>query len=126
MPPVGRARLGPADPGPVQLSCSERQGPVVLLQVERSCLAVGAFWYEAEGSGTRLCKAVRPEVWVVDNASFPKCGTASVAVARQYCGLWASGSRRRKRRPATPQHTTRPEDLSGRQVCRLMRLVPQP
>jgi SRSO17 transposase len=34
----------------------------------------------------RLCEAIRPEVWVVDDVSFPKCGTASVGVARQYCG----------------------------------------
>ncbi|WP_199571680.1 IS701 family transposase [Streptomyces murinus] len=34
----------------------------------------------------RLCQAVRPEVWVVDDVSFPKCGRASVGVARQYCG----------------------------------------
>ncbi|MBP8539977.1 IS701 family transposase [Streptomyces sp. MK37H] len=34
----------------------------------------------------RLCEAVQPEVWVVDDVSFPKCGTASVGVARQYCG----------------------------------------
>ncbi|MFD7260079.1 IS701 family transposase [Streptomyces sp. NPDC059874] len=34
----------------------------------------------------RLCEAVRPEVWVVDDVSFPKCGTSSVGVARQYCG----------------------------------------
>ncbi|MGD6747520.1 IS701 family transposase [Streptomyces sp. BH106] len=34
----------------------------------------------------RLCQVIRPEVWVVDDVSFPKCGTASVGVARQYCG----------------------------------------
>ncbi|MDF3303362.1 IS701 family transposase [Streptomyces tropicalis] len=34
----------------------------------------------------RLCEAVRPEVWVIDDVSFPKCGQASVGVARQYCG----------------------------------------
>lgn len=34
----------------------------------------------------RLTEAVRPEVWVIDDVSFPKCGTASVGVARQYCG----------------------------------------
>ena len=34
----------------------------------------------------RLCEAIQPEVWVVDDVSFPKCGTASVGVARQYCG----------------------------------------
>lgn len=34
----------------------------------------------------RLTKAVRPEVWVVDDVSFPKCGRASAGVARQYCG----------------------------------------
>jgi SRSO17 transposase len=34
----------------------------------------------------RLCEAVRPEVWVVDDVSFRKCGTASAGVARQYCG----------------------------------------
>ncbi|WP_189944355.1 IS701 family transposase [Streptomyces aurantiogriseus] len=34
----------------------------------------------------RLCEAIAPQVWVVDDVSFPKCGTASAAVARQYCG----------------------------------------
>ncbi|MFF3342748.1 IS701 family transposase [Streptomyces flavidovirens] len=34
----------------------------------------------------RLCEAINPEVWVVDDVSFPKCGIASVGVARQYCG----------------------------------------
>ncbi len=34
----------------------------------------------------RLCEAIAPEVWVVDDVSFPKCGTASAGVARQYCG----------------------------------------
>ncbi|MGW2447870.1 IS701 family transposase [Streptomyces sp. NPDC001675] len=33
----------------------------------------------------RLCKVIAPDVWVVDDVSFPKCGTASVGVARQYC-----------------------------------------
>lgn len=34
----------------------------------------------------RLSGAIGPEVWVIDDVSFPKCGTASVGVARQYCG----------------------------------------
>lgn len=34
----------------------------------------------------RLTEAVTPEVWVIDDVSFPKCGTRSVGVARQYCG----------------------------------------
>ncbi|GAA5029136.1 IS701 family transposase [Streptomyces siamensis] len=34
----------------------------------------------------RLCEVVQPEVWVVDDVSFPKCGTTSLGVARQYCG----------------------------------------
>ncbi|MFE1381137.1 IS701 family transposase [Streptomyces sp. NPDC058740] len=34
----------------------------------------------------RLSEAIAPEVWVIDDVSFPKCGTASVGVARQYCG----------------------------------------
>ncbi|NSC25182.1 IS701 family transposase [Streptomyces albus subsp. chlorinus] len=34
----------------------------------------------------RLSEAISPEVWVVDDVSFPKCGSASVGVARQYCG----------------------------------------
>ncbi|MGW0032243.1 IS701 family transposase [Streptomyces sp. NPDC003314] len=34
----------------------------------------------------RLCEAIAPEVWVIDDVSFPKCGTASAGVARQYCG----------------------------------------
>ncbi len=34
----------------------------------------------------RLTEAVRPEAWVVDDVSFPQCGTASAGVARQECG----------------------------------------
>nr|BFD87933.1 hypothetical protein StreXyl84_73340 [Streptomyces sp. Xyl84] len=34
----------------------------------------------------RLCEDIRPEVWVIGDVSFPKCGKASVRVARQYCG----------------------------------------
>lgn len=39
----------------------------------------------------RLAGVVRPEVWVIDDVSFPKCGKASAEVARQYCGAvrWA-------------------------------------
>ncbi|WP_372447975.1 transposase [Streptomyces smyrnaeus] len=39
-------------------------------------------WRTAE----RLCEAIRPEVWGVENVSFPKCGTASAGVIRQHCG----------------------------------------
>ncbi|MDV9175039.1 IS701 family transposase [Streptomyces sp. W16] len=34
----------------------------------------------------RLSEVLTPEVWVIDDVSFPKCGTASAGVARQYCG----------------------------------------
>nr|WP_327597048.1 IS701 family transposase [Streptomyces chartreusis] len=34
----------------------------------------------------RLSHVVRPQVWVIDDVSFPKCGKASVGVARPYCG----------------------------------------
>ncbi|SFH13898.1 hypothetical protein SAMN02787118_14823 [Streptomyces mirabilis] len=30
----------------------------------------------------RLCDAIAPDVWVVEDVSFPKCGTASAGVAR--------------------------------------------
>nr|WP_078579991.1 transposase [Streptomyces scabiei] len=57
----------------------------------------------------RLSGVVGPEVWVIDDVSFPKCGSASVGVARQYCGavgkrancqvavsaLWLTGFRSR-------------------------------
>jgi len=33
-----------------------------------------------------LSEVVRPEVWVIDDVSFPKGGRASVGVARQYRG----------------------------------------
>ncbi|MFJ6686940.1 transposase [Streptomyces werraensis] len=38
------------------------------------------------GIAERLSQVVRPEVWVIDDVSFPECGKASVGVARQYCG----------------------------------------
>ncbi|MGC0379143.1 SRSO17 transposase [Streptomyces sp. SAI-229] len=34
----------------------------------------------------RPAEVITPEVWVVDDVSLPRCGTASVGVARQYCG----------------------------------------
>lgn len=34
----------------------------------------------------RLSEVIRPQVWVIDDVSFPKCGRASAGVARQYCG----------------------------------------
>lgn len=34
----------------------------------------------------RLSEAITPQVWVVDDVSFPKCGRASAGVARHYCG----------------------------------------
>lgn len=30
----------------------------------------------------RLCQVIRPQVWVVDDVSFPKCGREAVGVAR--------------------------------------------
>ncbi|MFI9251743.1 transposase [Streptomyces sp. NPDC053069] len=36
-------------------------------------------------------------MWVVDAVSFPKCGTASVGVARRWCGSGASGRSARPR-----------------------------
>jgi SRSO17 transposase len=34
----------------------------------------------------RICEVVAPVVWVIDDTGFPKCGTASPGVARQYSG----------------------------------------
>lgn len=34
----------------------------------------------------RLREAIAPQVWIVDDVSFPKCGRASVGVAQQCCG----------------------------------------
>lgn len=34
----------------------------------------------------RLTEVIRPQVRVIDDVSFPKCGRASAGVARQYCG----------------------------------------
>lgn len=34
----------------------------------------------------RLSETITPQVWVIDDVSFPKCGHASAGVARQYCG----------------------------------------
>lgn len=34
----------------------------------------------------RLTEAIGPQVWVIDDVSFPQCGRSSAAVARQYCG----------------------------------------
>lgn len=34
----------------------------------------------------RLSEVITPQVWVIDDVSFPKCGRASAGVARQYCG----------------------------------------
>ncbi|MEW2263263.1 transposase [Streptomyces sp. NPDC047868] len=40
----------------------------------------------------RLTKTVMPEVWVIDDVSFPKCGQASAGMARQCCGALGKGA----------------------------------
>ncbi|WP_432762150.1 IS701 family transposase [Streptomyces sp. NBC_01369] len=34
----------------------------------------------------RPTEVITPQVWVIDDVSFPKCGRTSAGVARQYCG----------------------------------------
>src|SRR4051794_1720503 len=34
----------------------------------------------------RICEVVAPVAWVIDDTGFPKCGTSSPGVARQYSG----------------------------------------
>ncbi len=40
----------------------------------------------ADRSKAAVPRWSRPEVWVVDDVSFPKCGARRLGVARQYCG----------------------------------------
>ncbi|WSK84734.1 transposase [Streptomyces sp. NBC_01278] len=50
----------------------------------------------------RAVRAVRPQVWVVDDTGFRKDGKASAGVARQYSGTWARWATVRSASASTP------------------------
>ncbi|MFE5628262.1 transposase [Streptomyces sp. NPDC056543] len=54
----------------------------------------------------RLREAVNPEVWVVDDVSFPKCGKTSVGVGHgSTAERWANGRTARSRSVSMPPPT---------------------
>ena len=76
-------------------NCDTIAGALAGTSTERlQHLLTDADWDSLKLDGARLrslgARSPRGGVLVIDDTSFPKQGKASVGVARQYCGPWAS------------------------------------